>query len=163
LREVWNVIDIYEQDLARLSPGKAVQVRVHSYPDRVFRGTVDNIGATVERTTRTVKVRVLLPNPGQLLKPGMFANVSLTGASAGSERALMVPAAAVQRDAATSIVFVALGNGRFQARTIVVGRTNSSWIEVTSGISVGDSVVTTGAFLLKSQLRKSQLGESHPH
>lgn len=164
LRQVWTVIDVYEQDLGKVASGQAVRVRVAAYPERIFSGKVDNVGAVLETVTRTVKVRVVLPNPDLALKPGMFANVALSATSRdSSRRSVFVPAAAVQRDGASMMVFLALGGAKFESITVAVGETGPQWIEVLSGVSAGDSVVTTGAFLLKSQLRKSQLGESHPH
>ncbi len=164
LRQVWAVADMYEQDLKSVSTGQAVQVRVAAYPDRTFRGRVDNVGAVLETGTRTVKVRVVLQNGDLALKPGMFATVTLAPAPTDStRRSVFVPASAVQRDAQNTIVFVALGGSKFQSRTISAGKVGPNWVEVLSGVSAGDSVVTSGAFLLKSQLRKGQLGESHPH
>ncbi|MBL8977375.1 MAG: efflux RND transporter periplasmic adaptor subunit, partial [Gemmatimonadetes bacterium] len=121
---------------------------------------VANVGAILEAQSRAVKVRVVLPNADGRLKPGMFATVQLSGSRSGqSSTGLYVPEGAVQRDDGVPIVFLSAGPGRFRHVRVRTGRERPGWVEVVSGVAAGDSVVTEGAFLLKSELRKSELGE----
>lgn len=160
LREVWLLVDVYEKDLREVAVGQGAEVAVAAYPGERFRGTVANVGAILEAQSRAVKVRVVLPNADGRLKPGMFATVRLAGASSGeSATGLYVPEGAVQRDGGVPIVFLPAGPGRFRHVRIRTGRERPGWVEVLSGVAAGDSVVTAGAFLLKSELRKSELGE----
>jgi len=161
LREVRLVVDIYDEALSSVSVGQPVEVRTTSTGDRVFKGYVASVAPVVERETRTVKLQVQLPNPGGVLRPGMFATARLAGvATRGDSGVVMLPDAAVQRDGEASIVFVPAGPGRFARRAVTLGApADSGWVTVTSGVAEGDSVVTTGAFVLKSELRRGDLGE----
>lgn len=160
LREVWLLVDVYEKDLREVAVGQGAEVAVAAYPGARFRGKVANVGAILEAQSRAVKVRVVLPNADGRLKPGMFATVRLTGARGGeSATGLYVPEGAVQRDGGVPIVFLPAGPGRFRHVQVRTGRERPGWVEVVSGVAAGDSVVTAGAFLLKSELRKSELGE----
>lgn len=160
LREVWLVVDVYEQDVARVKVGQRADVRTAANADETLTGTVTNIGAIVESASRTVKVRVVLPNPRGTLRPGTFATVRLSDAGAKpSEQVLAIPASAVQRDGDGTIVFRPAGPGRFVAQPVEVGEASGGWVPVRNGLAAGDSVVTAGAFILKSELRKGELGE----
>jgi cobalt-zinc-cadmium efflux system membrane fusion protein len=164
LHEVWLVIDVYEQSLRDVSVGQEVEVRTAATGERAFTGTVARIGAVVEPRTRTIKVRVVLRNPDGALKPGMFANARLQGTvSRAADSALFVPSAAVQRDGEEVVVFVPVGPRSFTRRVIKTGDTAEDWVQVLDGLSAGDSVVTTGSFLLKSEVRKGELGEGEEH
>lgn len=161
LREVRLVVDIYDEALSSVRVGQQVEVRTTSTGDRVFKGHVASVGAVVERETRTVKLQVHLPNPDGALRPGMFATARLAGVAArGDSGVTVIPEAAVQRDDDTTIVFVPAGPGRFARRIVTLGvPADSGWVTVKAGVAAGDSVVTTGAFVLKSELRRGELGE----
>lgn len=160
LREVWLVIDIYERSFSQVRLGQKVEVSTEATGDRVFTGTVANVGAVVEPQTRTVKVRVVLDNPDAALRPGMFASARLQGtATQATGSGLFVPSAAVQRDGDETVVFVPVGPGEFVRRAITTGEPAGEWLRVRGGVAEGDTVVTTGSFLLKSELRKGELGE----
>lgn len=158
LTKVWVLVDVYERDIAQIKIGQKVEARVSSYRDKVFTGVVENIGAIVEQKTRAIAVRVVLPNPTGELKPGMFASVELEGTSGEARDHLVVPEAAVQRDGDKAIVFVPRGEGLYARRLVRTGRTSGGWTEIESGVAEGDTVITAGSFLLKSQLKKGELG-----
>lgn len=163
LSRVWVWIDLYERDLRRVEPGRAVVVAVDAFPGETFRGELSYLADEVAADTRTVRARVDLPNPGGRLRPGMFVRVSLdTGAGAG-EPVLAVPEAAVQREGDGSVVFVALGENRFERRPVSLGRRGDGWVEVLSGLEPGERVVTEGAFLIKSAAAGDRLGGGHHH
>ncbi len=163
LREVWLVMDVYERDLSQVKIGQRVRVRVAAYPKQEFDGTVQNIGAIVEVKTRAVKVRVALQNPDGMLKPGMFASVTLEGSTGEKREGLFVPEAAVQRDGEKYFVFLPRGEHDFEAREVELGHTRGGFVEIEKGVIEGDMVVTTGSFLLKAELKKSELGGGHSH
>lgn len=158
LTKVWVLIDVYERDIGQVKVGQKVEARVTSYRDKVFDGVVENIAAIVDPKTRAISVRVVLPNPTGELKPGMFAAVELEGTSGEARDRLMVPEAALQRDGDKAIVFVPRSELTYLRRVIRPGRTAGGWTEVEAGLAEGDTVVTSGSFLLKSQLKKGELG-----
>lgn len=163
LREVWSVVDVYEQNLRQIRVGQDVEVTTTAYPEQVFRGRVANIGAVIETQTRSVKVRVVLPNREDRLKPGMFATVGFRGAVQSLTPKLYIPVTAVQRDGNRTIAFVPVSDRVFAVREITVGTQAGDLLEVTAGLAAGDRVVTTGSFLLKSELRRGELGEREEH
>lgn len=158
LREVWLLIDVYEQDLSQVKPGQRVQVNVPAIPGREFLGAVQNVGAIVDQKTRTVKVRVVLPNPAGDLKPGMFATATLEDTVGESRERLFVPSAAVQRNGTKPIVFVTEGENEFEPRAVKFGNQGVDWTEVVDGLSAGETVVTRGSFALKSEMKKDEIG-----
>lgn len=161
LREVAIAIDVYEQALSRVRAGQRVEVKTTTTGDKVFTGQVSSVGGVVERQTRTVKLRVRLPNPDGVLRPGMFATVRVIGSADGSaRRGLFVPAAAIQRDGADTVVFVRSGGSNtFERRRISAGPEVGGFVLITQGVSSGEAVVTRGSLALKSEFRKGTLGE----
>lgn len=164
LDRVWIWIDVFERDLAKVHEGDDVEVRVDSFPDRAFAGEVTYLSSEVALETRTVRARIDVVNAERILRPGMFAKVRLSDphASRGRE-SLVVPAAAMVRSGAEEIVFRSAGEGRFHAQPVKTGRREGEWVEVLSGLSPGDEVVTEGSFFLKSELAREELGGGHEH
>lgn len=159
-REVWLVINIYEQDLGRVHAGQRVDVRTTGDAGPTRSGTVRNVGAVIDPASRSARVRVALPNADGTLRPGMFATARVSDAgNRPADSVLAVATGAVQRDGGRQIVFRPAGPGRFIAQAVEVGEPSGDWTPVLQGLSAGDSVVVTGAFILKSELRKGELGE----
>ncbi|MDE3066208.1 MAG: efflux RND transporter periplasmic adaptor subunit [Verrucomicrobiota bacterium] len=156
LNTVWVYVEIYEQDLPYVRLGQEATMTLSYLPDRVFHGRVTYIYPTVNEQTRTAKVRLEFENPDYFLKPGMFAQVTLTHELAPS--ALLVPDSAILRSGEKNTVFVALGGGKFEPRTVVLGpEAEHDMCQVVSGVSAGERVVTSGEFMLDSE---SQLREA---
>ena len=151
LGRLWVVADVYERDVARVAAGQPATVRLTADPGRVFQGEVTHVGELVDPATRTVKVRIAVRNPGQELKPEMFARVDIQGAPSGA-RTLTVPTAAVLSDGGASAVVVALGGGRFARRTVEVGGEQGGRVRVLSGLRAGEQVVAEGALLVKAEI-----------
>jgi RND family efflux transporter MFP subunit len=153
---VWVIAQVYERDLAFMQLGQEAVVKVASLPDREFRGRVTFVYPTVDEKTRTAKVRLEFENPGYFLKPGMFVSAQLQAELEAA--AVLVPESAVLRSGARNTVFVALDGGKFEGRDVVLGvEAENAMIAVTSGLSAGERVVTSGQFLLDSE---SQLREA---
>jgi cobalt-zinc-cadmium efflux system membrane fusion protein len=131
-------------------------VTVKAFPGEVFPGTVDFVGPTMDEKTRTVKVRIAVKNPSGKLRAGMFAAVQLY--LPGEEEALALPRSAVLSDEGRSFVFVHQQGEFYMRRLIQTGRASVDWIEVTSGLAGGETVVSSGAFLLKSDVLRSKMG-----
>lgn len=163
LGRVWIWIDVYERDLAAVHLDDDVEVTVPSYPQRTFLGEVSYLDPRVAVETRTVRARIDVPNPEGLLRPGMFARVRLIDPHAETAPVPVVPAAAVASHEGDEVVFVDLGEGRFERRPVETGRRSGDWVEILSGVEPGDRVVTHGVFLLKSELSRDALGGGHHH
>lgn len=166
LRHVWINVDVYESDLSRVHTGAPARVTTRAMPGETFRGRVSFAGGVVDTTTRTVKVRVDVKNPGQRLRPGMYAEVridALPGTDPSQTEAgpVVLPETAVQDLNGKSVVFVPAGAaGRFLARAVTLGpRVGEGLVSITSGLRSGDSVVVKGAFQLKSELMKASFGD----
>jgi cobalt-zinc-cadmium efflux system membrane fusion protein len=141
--------------LAQVAPGDLSQVGVHDAAvidpgngTGPFRGTVENIGATVDPNTRAVVARIVAPNPGALLKKQMYVGVSIESGRVNT--GLLVPVSAVLRDDENlPFVYVAMRDGTFARRHVTVGYRDSQNYDVTSGLASGDRVVSNGALFLQ--------------
>lgn len=157
LATLWMIASVNEEHLAKLRSGLAAQVEVQAFPGHAFPGRITKLGEELDATTRTLRVRIELPNRAGRLKPEMYATASIE--LGGSVPALYVPQEAVQEIGGRPAVFVRTAPGHFQARPVRTGRTLNGYIETTSGIQAGEEIATRGSFVLKSQLMKSTLGE----
>jgi Cu(I)/Ag(I) efflux system membrane fusion protein len=146
---IWALVDVAERDLAAVHEGQPVTVRVRSYPDRTFPGTVALVYPHLNPATRTVRVRVELANPDMLLKPDMYAEAEIETGSGDAE--LAVPDSAVIDSGDRQIVLVDLGEGRFEPRAVQLGRRGTGYVEIRNGLKDGDSVVTSANFLIDAE------------
>lgn len=158
---LWACLHIQERDLAAVKAGAGVVLRTQAYPGEEFPGRLVLVGDVVESGTRTVEGRVEIGSGNGRLKPGMF--VEATIASAGERPALVVPETAVQDDAGKPIVFVRTGERTFTRREVRIGARSGGAVEILEGLAEGEAVVTSGSFLLKSEIRKGSLEDEHGH
>ena len=161
LSSVWLQVDFYEQDAAAVHVGDRASVTANAYPGHSWAGAIDYIFPTVDPQTRTLRARLRLANRGGLLKPGMYAEVSITE-SLGAQ--LTVPDDAVIDSGTRQIVFVARPDGHFAARQVTVGARTEDRRVILGGLRPGEKVVSNGNFLIDSESRlKSALeGMSTP-
>ncbi len=156
---VWG--DLYEKQMEEVSSAwrtgtLTATVTVDAYPNEVFSGTVDFVGATMEESSRTVKIRISLANPGGRLRPGMFAKVRLY--PQGALETLAIPLVSVLSDEGRDFVFVHHAGDYFIRRPVTKGRVIGDLVEIRAGLQSGQEVVNTGAFLLKSDVLRSKMG-----
>jgi RND family efflux transporter MFP subunit len=149
LSSVWVVADVFEQDIGLVKPGAKAKVRINAYPDKVFEGKVSYVYPTLTAETRTVPVRVELANPGQLLKPAMFAQVELP--VSGKGQVVTVPTSAVIDSGTRQIVLVQAGEGRFEPREVKLGARSENHVEVIEGVRDGEPVVVAANFLIDAE------------
>ena len=149
LSSVWVVADVAEQDIGQIRSGATAQVSFAAYPEKIFKGTVSYVYPTLNAATRTVPVRLELPNPEGLLKPAMYAQLELPSGS--SKPVLSVPRSAVIDSGREQKILVALGEGRFEPRTVRLGQRGEAYVEVLEGIVSGESIVVAANFLLDSE------------
>lgn len=158
LDEVWLLADVYERDLAAVKTGSAMSFTVEAYGAEVFTGIVDQVGDWLDPDSRTAEVRVVVPNADHRLKPNMFAKARLALADGPVAEGLALPAEAVQSVEGRPSAFVELEPGRYAVRPVKVEPLADGRLRVLSGLAAGDRVVVDGAFTLKSELAKSELG-----
>lgn len=157
LSAVWVIADIAEQDIGGVTEGATARVRINAYPDKRFAGKVSYIYPTLKADTRTVPVRIELPNPELLLKPAMFAQVEL--ATGDAKPVLTVPTSAVIDSGTRRIVLVRHGEGRFEPREVRLGTRSDDYVAVLEGIKEGEQVVTAANFLIDAESNlKAALG-----
>jgi cobalt-zinc-cadmium efflux system membrane fusion protein len=166
--ELWALLDIFENQLAMVKVGQTVALTVTALPEERFVGTVEYIGDVVEEATRTIHVRVVVPNADGRLKPGMFASAEIASAStatasADRKAAVVVPREAVQTVGEQAVVFVPDGPNRFKPMAVFTGESSAKEVEILRGLEPGAKFVVRGAFILKSELSKESLGEGHAH
>ncbi len=160
LSTVWVMAEVPEKNLSALKVGAPVEVKVAAYPDEAFKGKIARLGETLNPETRTIEVRCLVDNRSGKLKPEMYASISISPATAGEKRpALMVNTAALQEMDGQTVVFVVRGENQFEKRAVKIERKQGELVEVLSGLSHGERVVTAGSFQLKSEFSKDKLAE----
>jgi len=150
LGSVWVQADVYEQDLGAVSSGAPVRVQVPAYPGEWFTGKVGHIGDVVDPTSRTVKIRCVVPNSDGRLKPEMFAKIEIANAS--KKKVVVIPSRAVINEGDQAKVVVAGDNNTFRARVVQVGPTIEGTVRVLGGIAPGERIVTDGALFLKQEI-----------
>lgn len=160
------LVDVAESELARVRAGQPVTLEVPAAPGRSFAASLEHVGDIVDEKSRTVRLRVTVPNDDRTLKPGMFGTARIeTGepAAGGGPAAVIVPREAVQRVGGEELVFVAEADGEFRPVEVKVGATSATEAEILEGLAGGERVVAAGAFILKSELSKGSMGEGDSH
>ncbi|MBY0499352.1 MAG: efflux RND transporter periplasmic adaptor subunit [Nitrosomonas sp.] len=150
LSSVWLIADAFEQDSGGVRVGQPAQVFINAYPDKLFKGKVGFIYPTLATETRTVKVRIELPNGDGLLKPGLYGSVMLT-TQGDKDVHLAVPDSAVIDSGMRQVVLLKRGTGQFEPRTVKLGLQADGYREVLTGLNEGDEVVTRANFLIDAE------------
>jgi cobalt-zinc-cadmium efflux system membrane fusion protein len=154
---------VHSRDLAQLLEAEkrgpvAVEIAVAAFPGRQFKGVLDYVGATMNEQTRTVKVRSTVKNPDLELRPGMFYEAAISLGNGKEEKVLAVPRTAVFSDEDKSFVFKHWKDDFFVRQDVRKGRDFFAMVEILAGLQAGDTVVTDGAFLLKSDVLREKMG-----
>ncbi len=148
LGTVWLNAAVPEAMAGQLRPGQSARAVLAAYPGETFTGRVAAILPDVQTESRTLTVRIELPNRGGRLKPGMFASVSFGG---GARPALLVPSEALIRTGKRTLVMLALDKGRYQPAEVRTGRESGDDTEILAGLSEGEKIVASGQFLIDSE------------
>jgi cobalt-zinc-cadmium efflux system membrane fusion protein len=143
---IWVMGDLYPRDLSSVKVGEQADVTVNGYPGIVLHGVIGNISDSVDPVSLTLKVRVVLPNPGHKLKPDMYATIAVTNRE-GS--AIVVPSTAVIRNDGQAFVFVMNADSKPERRNVMLGETGATTDQITQGLQDGERVVSSGAELLR--------------
>jgi len=150
LSKVWVVANIYQRDLAVVKPGADAEVELNYLQGKPFHGRLTFISPVLDEQTKTVEVRIEIPNtPALDLKPEMFATVTIHSPSA--RNALAVPEQAVIRSGRRNLVIIATGGGYFEPRDVQLGSSADDYVEVLDGLREGETIVVSSQFLIDSE------------
>lgn len=160
LDSVWVTASVPEKVISKAIVGATADVRVASFPNRVFTGSIQVVSNRLDPKSRTMPVQVLVVNRDGALRTDMFATVTLgVGANAS---VLTVPNTAIIDDGDRKVLYVAEEEGKYEERAVQIGRTTKGLTEILSGLEAGTKIVTKGAFALKSEKQKAEL-KGHEH
>lgn len=148
LSQVWVEAQVYDYELPQIKIGMHASVTLHQQQEKHYPTRIDFIYPFMENGSHTTRIRATLPNPNGSLRPEMYATMEL---KVDLGKRLLIPESAVLYSGENRVVFVDLGDGRLAPRQITMGQRNRDWIEVLSGINAGDTVVTSGTFLIAAE------------
>jgi Cu(I)/Ag(I) efflux system membrane fusion protein len=151
LSQVWALADIYEYEIGWVKPGQIVSLATPAYPGKAFTGTVSFIDPFLNSKTRSVKVRMDVPNSRLTLKPGMFVEARLKIPVEERKPLLAIPFTAVLDTGVRKMAYVDLGHGVFKPVEINTGQRAGDWVPVLSGLREGQEVAVSANYLLDSQ------------
>lgn len=149
LETIWIEAEVFERQANWVKTGQPAEAQIPAMPGRTWRGKVDYIYPELDPITRTLRVRLRFENPGELLKPNMYADVSIL--SEPSEAVIHIPREALINDGRNSRVILSLGNGRFRAKNVTAGMESGDRIEIIEGLDISDVVVVSAQFLIDSE------------
>ncbi len=149
-KNLWAVIDLPEQDIAKVHAGQAISVEVDAYPNEEFNGKIVNVGAALDPTTRRIQVRCSVDNSSQKLKPEMYARI--TPLADAKNKLPRVANSALVNQGIHNYIFVEKEAGVLERRSVVLGLQGREYSYIKEGLSAGEKVVSSGALLLNSEL-----------
>ena len=149
LSSVWLLAEVFERQSAWVEVGQLAEVSLSYLPGKTWQGKVEYIYPSLDPKTRTLKVRLRFDNPGEQLKPNMYANVKIFGGA--KENTIVIPLEGLIRSGREERVIIALGEGRFEARQVLAGIESGNYVEIIKGVKAGESIVTSGQFLIDSE------------
>jgi len=149
LDKVWVLAEVFEREAAWVKPGQMAMVELDYLPGKMWHGTVDYVYPELDPKTRTLKVRIRFDNEDEMLRPNMFARVTIHAEATGP--VVHVPREAVIRGGTVDRVVVALGEGRFRSRPVTLGIESHDRVAIRSGLEAGEEIVVSGQFLIDSE------------
>jgi cobalt-zinc-cadmium efflux system membrane fusion protein len=165
LSTLWLTVRVPETSASQVRPGQAVSVSVGALPDRPVEGRIDYVAPVVATETRTVDVRVQVPNRTRDLRPGMSASARFDlperAAAPSAPSQVLIPRTALQELNQATVVFVPTTDRHFAARPVTPGSSYGNEVEIVSGLAAGDRIVVQGAFTLKAEAMRG--AAAHPH
>jgi cobalt-zinc-cadmium efflux system membrane fusion protein len=150
LKQVWVEANVYEENISKVHQGDEVDVTTISYPDKVFKGKVNNLMSVLDPNTKVMKMRVILDNPGYLLKPQMFATVTVNNTE--NQEAIAISSADLVFDHSQYYVILSQGHGHVEIRPVDVLSINGTTAYIKSGVTPGDKLIGSKAILIYGSL-----------
>ncbi|WP_085784287.1 efflux RND transporter periplasmic adaptor subunit [Candidatus Nucleicultrix amoebiphila] len=168
LSTVWAILEVFGEEAFSLKAGQTVDIHIPDVSEKVWSASIEYVYPEANPSIRTVKVRVLLPNPEGFLRPNMVVNARIL---TSPKKALTIPREALIYGTSKNYVIVSLGEGRFSPRFVTPGIETEEDVEILAGLKVGEKVVTSGQFLIDSesnlkaslQRLETQKGDNHDH
>jgi membrane fusion protein, copper/silver efflux system len=162
LSSVWLLAEVFERQTQWIEVDQSAEVSLSYIPGKKWEGSVEYIYPDLDPKTRTLKVRLRFDNPGEQLKPNMYANVKIFGGA--KENTIVVPLEGLIRTGREERVIIALGEGKFEARRVTAGIESGDFVEILDGVNKGDDIVVSGQFLIDSEasMRASLTRMSEP-
>ena len=162
LSSVWLLAEVFERQSQWVEVGQMAEVSLSYIPGKNWEGQVEYIYPSLDPKTRTLKVRLRFDNPGEQLKPNMYANVKIFGGA--KENTIVIPIEGLIRTGRDERVIIDLGGGKFEARDVTAGIESGNYVEIMIGVNDGDKIVTSGQFLIDSEasMRASLTRMSEP-
>lgn len=157
LSSVWMIASVNETDIAKVRVGNSAEIVSQAFPGEEFPGRITRLGTELDPRTRTLQVRILVPNRGFKLRSGMYVNAKL--AQGLSRQAMFIPELAIQEINGGSVVFTRRPNNVFEATPVQIATRLNGTAEIAAGLKAGDELVVKGSFVVKSEILKSQIGE----
>ncbi len=149
IKKLTVLMEVFEVNLSKITPGKRLSISVPAYPGEIFPATVKYIGQVLDENTRTVQVRGDLPNADERLLPGMYATINVE--SDPEELAIVIPLTAIFTEGESDYVFVALDENHFQRRPVKIGLRLKDRAVISSGLQPDEKLVTEGALMLRAE------------
>lgn len=149
LSSVWAMVEIFEGQAAWVEEGQTATMRLAFAPGKAWEGVVDFVYPTVNPESRTVRVRLVFDNPERILKPNMYADIRIDAAA--QENVIHIPRMALIQTEGADRVILAKGDGRFRPAQVVAGIEAGDRVEIIKGLEAGETVVTSGQFLIDSE------------
>jgi membrane fusion protein, copper/silver efflux system len=156
LSTVWVLADIYEYEIPFVKAGQKARITLSSYPEKEFQSKVDFLYPSLSGQTRTAKARFVIPNPGGLLKPQMFANVEM---EIDLRERLTIPDTAILDTGTRQVVYIEQGDGYFAPRQVKPGIRGNGTVEVLKGLKPGEKVASSAVFLIDSEAKLKGVGQ----
>lgn len=161
LATLWLEVNVSDRAASALRTGSGLRFSVPAFPSDTFQARVMSVGGALDPSTRTLPVRASVANPGGRLRPAMFATVWVEGI--GAPTTVSVPEGAVQMLDERPVVFLAFpdgkGGARFERRDVTVGGTTGGRVQLLGGVTMGEMVVTDGAFAVKAELSRAKMAK----
>lgn len=149
LSSVWIQTSVFESQARWIKEGQDMQARLNAYPEQQWSGKVDYVYPELDPVTRTLQVRLRVPNPQRLLKKEMYAEVTINAGLL--KNVLLIPKISVIRDGQNERVIIALGDGKFQPRKVKIGDEMGAQLTVLDGLTEGEDIVVSSQFLIDSE------------
>ena len=158
LSMLWNIAEVYESDISSIKIGNKVKLNIASYPGEVFDGRVSFIYPVINPQTRTIKIRSVVANAKNKLKPNMYGETLFT---AGAKTGIAVPVEAVLLTGKRNLVYVMKSQGHFEAREVMLGSRIDGKYEITMGLSAGEEIAASGGYLIDSESQLRGMNSNH--
>jgi cobalt-zinc-cadmium efflux system membrane fusion protein len=154
ISELWAILQVHESDLPYMEVGADVDLLLDAYPGQVFKGKLALVEPQVGRASRSASARVVVPNPDEKLRPGLFVRAAVALPDTEGTERFLIPSDATQTLGTADVVFVELAPGEFEVREIKTSRRTAEVTEVAAGLQRGERIAVTGSFLLRGEVIK---------